>query len=77
MADGGFSERVHTALHPGWPNHESPNHGGCHTCRFVGERFGRPFCDLHGIASSLPASGCASREREPGSDDAEFWRVKK
>jgi hypothetical protein len=52
----------------------SDDNGGCYVCHFLGERFGRPFCDLHRIVPSLPKDGCPSRQRAPGSDDEQFWK---
>ena len=51
----------------------TPKDGGCFTCRFASDRFGRPFCEVHRIVPSLPKDGCGAREREPGSDDEQFW----
>jgi hypothetical protein len=62
--------------HTGWSVHSLPDTGGCYTCRFAVERFGRPFCEVHKIVPSRPLEGCAGREREVGCDDEEFW-VKK
>lgn len=65
-----------TALGPTFPGpNNAPDTGGCYTCRFAANRFGRPFCDVHKIVPSLPKDGCAGRERETGSDDEPFWRT--